>query len=145
MPPFTHIASVFLLSSVKFLLGVSAALAHGFSFWQFVLFTTSGGIAGVLFFYYFGSIFFSFLRKKGIMKNKSVKKIFSYKNRKIVKIKNTYGVIGIALLTPVLLSIPIGCLLCARYFATNKKTVYYLIASVYLWGISFAFFSFFYK
>lgn len=32
MPPFTHIVSVFLLSTVKFLLGVSAALAQAFLF-----------------------------------------------------------------------------------------------------------------
>ncbi len=145
MPPFSEIASVFFLSTVKFLLGVSAALAHNFSFWEFVLFTTSGGVTGVLFFYFFGTFLFSFLRKKGFLKSKKEKKKFSYKNRKIISIKNKYGPIGIAFLTPIVLSIPVGCIISSRYFSNNKLMLYYLIASVYFWGVALAFFSFFYK
>lgn len=138
------ITLVFLLSTVKFAFGISAALANGFGFWQMLFTTALGGSAGVLLFFLFGKKLFAFLRKKGIIKTKKKQRIFSRNKRRLVRIKNTYGITGIALLTPVVLSIPVGCLLVARYFPYQRNALLVLLAAVWFWAVSLSLFSFLY-
>jgi hypothetical protein len=63
------------------------------------------------------------------------KKIFSFKSRAMVKIRRKYGLAGIVILTPVLLSIPLGAFLAARYYGSSRFLVLYLVASVAGWSL----------
>ena len=63
------------------------------------------------------------------------RKVFTFTNKLYVKIKRKYGFLGIIVLTPVLLSIPIGTFLAARFYANRSHTVLYLCASVVLWSL----------
>ncbi|MBL4585585.1 MAG: hypothetical protein JKX84_00800 [Flavobacteriales bacterium] len=56
-------------------------------------------------------------------------------NKLIVKIKRDYGLIGLAAVTPILLSIPLGTFLAARYFDNKRKVLTYLCASVVVWSV----------
>jgi hypothetical protein len=47
--------SIFLVSGVKFMVGVAMSLAKGLSFWEQFLCTTAGGIGGSVFFTYLGN------------------------------------------------------------------------------------------
>jgi hypothetical protein len=59
------------------------------------------------------------------------------------KIRNKYGLLGIIILTPILLSIPLGTMLANRYYSTKKRIPLYLIISVICWSfILTSFFSF---
>ena len=62
------------------------------------------------------------------------KKLFTRKNRMLVKILNSYGLPGIAFITPTIISIPVGSILAGRLFANHKKVLLYLSISVTLWS-----------
>ena len=64
-----------------------------------------------------------------------MKKTFTRRNRRIVRIKQKYGLTGIALITPLLLSIPVGVFLVVRYYHSSKSKFLYLIAANLIWSI----------
>ena len=63
------------------------------------------------------------------------KKIFTRKNKIIVTVKKRFGLLGIALLTPSLFSIPIGCFLAVRYFKDKQRIVIYMFGSILFWSV----------
>ena len=130
---------LFLLSMVKFVVGVpSAFAAFQFNFWELLLFAISAGSMGVTVFMFFSDWLFAawdafkyrFFPKKEPVK----KKIFSRQSRIFVRVIKKYGLLGIALLTPTIISIPIGTLLARRLYPNRKKVFSYLLASVILWS-----------
>lgn len=139
MGGFFEILIIFLLSSVKFLLAPGVALGVGISYLQTILITTIGGATGVVVFYYFGTFIFrtidewvSSKRKNRVIKKK---KVFTRRNRTLVRFRKRYGLPGLALLTPTILSIPIGTIIASRYFHNPYRTIPFLIASVFLWSL----------
>lgn len=73
-------------------------------------------------------------KEGGYMVNQ--KRIFTPRNRRIVKLWTQYGLAGIALLTPVLLSIPIGSILAARYVHNKKKIYLYMFCAILFWSLT---------
>lgn len=123
-----------------------------FSFWECILWTNVGGILGVYFFAFLSGRLigwwnrtFKRPRKHGVHKEEQAKKIFSKKNRRIVRIKQQYGLIGIVIATPILLSIPVGAFLVVRYYRNSKAKFFYLIASILLWSIIYTAFYMFWE
>lgn len=144
--------NVFLLSTVKFFFSVPSAFALGLDFTHTLIFTLSGGVFGIIAFFYlsewllkiyhhYKSTILEKLAALGIIHHsfkdhrKRKRKIFSKRSRKIVKLARKYGLWGIVVLTPILLSIPIGAFLASRYFLHKKFILLYLIVSVICWGI----------
>jgi hypothetical protein len=148
------IFQVFVLASLKYFLTIPYAAVIGIEYKYALPAIIIGGMAGFLFFYYFShktlrqsmkllhyactpvpdffkarcQIFFALLNtKKGRQK-------FSRRNRMIVRLKNNYGLWGIVITTPVLLSIPVGAFLASHYFPRNRRMVYYMLASIVAWG-----------
>lgn len=103
--------------------------------------SASGGIIGSIFYMYvfnklnkqlnFSKLFWYFNFKK--KKNKGLK--ISKTKRWFIKIKNNYGVIGIAAITPCFLSIPIGCFLISKFFGNKKVNFVFLIISILFWAL----------
>jgi hypothetical protein len=92
----------------------------------------------------FGTILFTYLFagilkwwdkvKEGMFSSKHPKKIFTKFNRRVIRIKqHRYGLIGIAVLTPIFLSIPIGAFLAERFYKDKKKVIIYLSVSAIIW------------
>jgi ABC-type antimicrobial peptide transport system permease subunit len=141
-----EILTVFFLSTFKFVLGgVPLALGLGFSFFETVVVTSMGGFTGVLLFVGVSNFIIKKLklRKLEHQKNENAatvkrKKIFTRKNRLIITVKQRFGLWGIAALTPLLFSIPIGCFLATRYFKDRQKIIVYMFASILLWSVSIA-------
>ena len=136
-----EIISVFLLSTVKFVFGaVPMALAMGFSFFEAVTVTSLGGITGVILFVTMSDKIIAGLKKRKEKKRKEEsiqpKKIFTRKNKIIIWVKKRFGLMGIALLTPLLLSIPIGCFLAVRYFKDKQRILIYMFGSILFWSIA---------
>lgn len=103
----------------------------------------------------FGSVVFTYLfagilkwwegLKTGMFSSKHPKKIFTKGNRRIIRIKQRFGLTGIAILTPIFLSIPIGAFLAERFYKDKKKVILYLSASAIFWCVALYFiFLFFY-
>jgi hypothetical protein len=60
---------------------------------------------------------------------------FTYMNKFIVRIRKRYGMWGIIVLSPVILSIPIGALLGTKYFPHRHSFIPYMILSISVWGV----------
>lgn len=130
--------TVFLLSSIKFAwLGVPGSIAAGYSFLQSVCVTTAGGWTGV--------VFFSYLSEWLIKKTKAIttkitkkkpKKKFTLTNKFVVRVKRTLGLAGIALLTPPLLSHPVGVFFAIRYYKDKRRVISYMMVSTLFWSIT---------
>lgn len=130
-----QIVGLMLLSSIKFLFAPATVLVSGFDYWDTILITTSGGWLGVLIFYYFGKIIVGlFMRRYFASKKKKQK--FTRSNKLIIRIKSKFGIFGLALVSPVIISIPVGSILAARYFGDDKRAVYAMMGSVLLWSFA---------
>lgn len=139
-----EILGLFLLSSVKFLFAPSSTIALGYDLPKTIIITFCGGSFGITIFYFLGASISNWWAKHKKTPIKK-KKIFSSTNRKIVFIKNKYGLIGLCLITPGIISIPVGSILAAKYFRHDKKTFPYLILSLFIWCISLSVVSYYFK
>jgi len=143
---------VLLVSSIKFLFAPAISFGMGLNFIQTWLSTTAGGIAGVVVFFFLSKwllqlysryffYYFHFIRLKIYNSlNFSVPKFiparrFTKRNRMIIKIVNKFGMAGIVILTPVLLSIPLGTFIATRYYSANRFLLVYLCSSVLFWSL----------
>jgi len=132
-----------LFSSFKFAATFPLVIIqYEFSFLETILWTNVGGILGVYFFAFLSGKLLSWWKRTFRRSNKNilsdeqqVKKIFTRRNRRIVRIKQKYGLTGIALITPFLLSIPVGVFLVVRYYRTSKAKFLYLIAANLIWSV----------
>ncbi len=147
--------SILILSAIKFMVAAPASYLFGYSYLHTILNTTIGGWIGVLIFYYLGRYIFShfsfwkklvrrFYRrvtggsfKAGLIKINQVEtpKVFTRRNRWIIKIRNRYGFPGLIILTPVLLSIPLGTFLIVRYYSYRRGKLGWLTLSVVAWSV----------
>jgi hypothetical protein len=133
-----QIISAFIACAIKpGLVGIpTTVFIFHFSFLQTFL---VGGIAGI-----FGSIVFGFLSEEALIlydraMNKFFparkKKRFTRMNRFIIKAQKHFGLTGIAILTPLILSFPLGSFLAIRFFGNRNKTILYLSVSSVIWTI----------
>ena len=126
--------SLFFLSTVKFITAPFFGLAiPQNTFLLTWLVVVGGGIFGVTVFYFLAEFFMERARKKAIEKGVTKKK-FTRMNKLAVKIKQSLGIYGLALLTASFLSIPIGSIISAKFFGHKKSTVFILYAAVVLVG-----------
>jgi hypothetical protein len=113
-----------------------------FSFAETILWTNVGGVIGIYFFAFLSEKLIGWWKglfrrsnRKKTEDGQRGKKIFTRKNRRIVRIKQKYGLFGIAISTPFLLSIPVGVFLVVRYYRTSKTKFLYLIGSNVIWSV----------
>jgi len=149
---FLKILIVFAVSSIKFLIAPALGFSMGLNFVQTLLSTTAGGISGVFIFFFLSrwflllySKYFSFYAHQSRVKfysflNKEIPKFipakrFTKRNRLIIKLVRSYGLVGIVALTPILLSIPVGTFLATRYYSANRFLLVYLCGSVLFWSL----------
>lgn len=122
---------IYLLTMFKFIAGPSLGYAAGYNYLTTVAITVAGMMSSVLFFTYLGKL----LREKILKKYFAKRKIFSKKSRRFVKIWNTYGEIGVAILTPLLLT-PIGGTVMLISAGTKKnKIIIYMLISGAFWAL----------
>jgi len=147
-----HWIEVLVLSGIKFAFAPALSMGLGFTYLQTIIITSIGGLAGVYFFYYLSGRILKIYNyiKSNISLSKRLnpayipvstqayrvksKKSFTFRNKTIVKTRSTFGLRGIAVLTPVVLSIPVGAFLVNRYYGNCKKKFIYMGVSVILWS-----------
>ena len=116
-----EIISVFLMSAIKFFAAPFLAKTFGFTYLETIFVTTLGGFAGVFVFFNLGSRIVHFF--PNFFKPINTKrKIFTKKNKFYVKLIRNYGLFGIAIFSPIVISIPVGSFLAARFF-DHQKTI----------------------
>lgn len=101
--------------------------------------TTLGAVITMLVFYYTSELIIEKSLQKKIEKNKKEiaegkipkqKKKFTRTNKTIIKIKSKLGQLGITLLAPLFLSIPIGSIICAKFYRHKKTTLFFMLSTV---------------
>ena len=146
---------VYLLATVKYFLTFPYAIVIGLDYTQTIIAVTIGGISGFFFFYYFSGIVIRYYNTyKGVicasirkyfmvdlarfLERRSRKKPASTKTmRRFIKLRNSYGLWGIIIMTPVILSIPIGAFLLKKYYSTHKNVLAYMMISILGWSLVF--------
>ncbi len=120
---------VVVFSGLKYLAGIAFAAAVGnFGFWPCVILTISGGMMGVYLFASFDTKIVDFFNKVFKIKKKTSVK-FSKRSRFMVRLRSTYGLAGIAFLTPIILQVPIGTFLAMRLIKNKWKVSLYMLCS----------------
>ncbi|MBL7871929.1 MAG: hypothetical protein JNM78_09985 [Cyclobacteriaceae bacterium] len=122
--------SVYLWSMVKFFFGPIGGKAAGLHIITAMIVTVAGMMTVVVMFTYFGE----FMRKRildRIFKKKDENKPLKMKSNFLTK----YGLVGVALLTPILLS-PIGGTLIAVGISPNReRIIIYMFVSACVWSV----------
>lgn len=147
------IVQVFLLATVKYVLTFPYALLIGLNFQQTLISVTLGGIAGFFFFYHFSGFAIRqfhhvktfiwkysprLIRRKyrqlvAWRKRTTGERVFTKRSRFIVKFRAKYGMIGIIIASPIILSLPIGAFLLNKYYPKNKLVRPYMVISILSW------------
>jgi hypothetical protein len=70
-----------------------------------------------------------------ISSNTKPRKIFTPRTRNIVRLWNKYGLIGLAILTPIAISIPVGTFFITKLERNKKKILLYLFISIVCWSL----------
>ncbi len=130
MPTWLGAFIAFLWSPFKFMFGVATVfLTEGLPPLAGFLITLGGSMLGVFVYVYAGE----WLLERWLARRPH-HKVFSKGTRRMVRIKRSGGLWGIALLTPILLSIPVGCLLAIAMEHHRMRIVRVMFVSLLIWG-----------
>ena len=99
-----------------------------------ILETLIGGILSASLFSFLGSKIEKYIMKKFPGRFK----VFSKKNRMLARVRMIGGIRGISFLSPILLGIPIGVLLCLTLTTDKNKIMGPMTASISFWIMVFA-------
>lgn len=126
--------AIYIICLFKFIGGPVLGTAAGYSVFEIVLVTVLGLMSSVVAFTYIGT----FLKDKYKLLFKPNPRLFTRRNRKIVRVWQNFGAIGVAAITPLLLS-PIGGAIVMNAFGVKKQKVFiYMLVSGILWATFFA-------
>ena len=128
------VATVYFSSMLKFIFGPLGGYAAGFSLITTILVTVAGMMTVVLVFTFFGN----WIREKIIARFSKKRKKFSPRNRRFVTIWKKYGLIGVAALTPIILTPIGGTLLAVSSGSPKEKIIFYMFISAAVWSVLFS-------
>ena len=122
---------VVLSSSIKFIGGPLVGVSSNLNTLEIAFFTMLGMMCTVSLLSYFGN----FLRKNVFSTILKRRKRFTPKNRRIVILWRRYGLHGIAFLTPIVLTPPIGTLIAVSFGEEPLKIISFMWISAIFWAI----------
>ncbi|MBN2215591.1 MAG: hypothetical protein JW723_15270 [Bacteroidales bacterium] len=113
------------------------------SFTETILYTNIGGIIGAVVFVFFSDLLIKaydrFWPEKFKLKKKK-KAVFTKRNRLLVRIKTRFGLYGIVILSPLILSIPVGSFLMVKYYGKHRSNIIWLITGQIFWSLVYTWF-----
>ena len=116
---------IYLLCTLKVVFGPTLGYAAKLHILTTIICTAGGMMTSVVAFTYFGE----WLRMKILKKWISKRKKFSPNNRRIVIVWKKFGLVGIALLTPLGLTPIGGTILAVSFGAPKEKIILYMLIS----------------
>ena len=121
--------TVYLLSGVKFVFGPTFGIAYGLPVWLIIVLTACGMMTTIYLFLFFGKNIRAFFRR--LRKNP---RVFTKRNRRFVKIWKKFGLKGVCLLTPLILTPPGGGLLVSLLGSNKKMIIKWMWISASFWS-----------
>ena len=122
--------TIYLLCMFKIVFGPTMGYAAGLHPLESTLLTIAGMMTTVIVFSFAGEQ----IREKYLKRYFKRKKVFTKRNRRFVKVWRKYGELGIAFLTPILLSPPGGTLISIALGGTPRKTITYMFVWSVFWS-----------
>lgn len=131
----TAITSIFFLSTIKFMFAPFAGAGLSLSFFETALTCFAGAAVSSAFFYFSSSLLMKRHHEKKMTKQNGqshsasdLKKALRKRriNRYIVKLKWTFGQYGICFIAPLFLSVPIGSIICAKFYY-HKSNNFFIV------------------
>lgn len=124
--------TVFLASMFKFVIGPTTGIFAGLGIFESAILSSAGMMVSVVIFSYGGAA----AREWWFATFRHDRKLFSPRNRKIVKFYIRWGIKGLSFLTPIVFSPIVGTLL-AVSFGENKINIFkYMLFSSLFWGFT---------
>lgn len=111
----------------------TAVVVFKYNFIKVILVACAGGITGNVIFTNLSAAILRGLEAYREKRNIH-KKTFTKTTRRMIRIKQRFGLAGIAAITP-LISQPIGAFFAEKFFKDKKKVILYLSVSVVMWSI----------
>lgn len=124
-------------ASTKYLVAVGAAFQFDYTFFESLLLLTFGGMFGVVVFSYAGDTLKLLWNKIRKQKNKQSQVKFTPRKRLIVKIRQRFGLAGIAFLTPFILTVPVGAMLANALYKNKAQVFTYMFFAFLFWSLLF--------
>ncbi len=129
----------FLMGTVKFMFAATSMMAFSVSYWEVVFATFLGAFVSFNFFFFFSGLLMERAKEKKLIKIKNgtlkPKKQFSKMNKFIVKMKlSSFGYFVLVIVGPMVLSIPIGSIIIAKFYRRIKFTYWLEIVSLFVWA-----------
>jgi hypothetical protein len=129
----------FLMGTVKFMFAATSMMAFSVSYWEVVFATFLGAFVSFNFFFFFSGLLMERAKEQKLIKIKNgtlkPKKQFSKMNKFIVKMKlSSFGYFVLVIVGPMVLSIPIGSIIIAKFYRRIKLTYWLEIASLFIWA-----------
>jgi hypothetical protein len=123
-----------ILCATFFKMGMPAIVVYfRFDFFYSFIYSVGSGFVGSVVYTYLSYYIIQWWNKIRNRYFNKPEKLFTKRNRFIIKIKNKFGLTGIALLSPVLLSIPLGAFLGEKFFKDKRKVILYLNFFILFW------------
>lgn len=131
-----------LFASVKFLFAPPALIYLGYGVATTFITTMIGASAGAITFFYGGKGIIDAWSK--LFPSKKEKKKFTKGNRRIIRLKQKFGLWRFCF-AAVVLSIPVASILLAKFYSNGKKTIPVFIAVLAIWTIVLTLIFYFFK
>ena len=132
METLLQLLSVGALSMFKFFFGPFLGAKAGLGFVSTYFAAVFGMNLSVIIFSFFGIHIKRFIVSTFY---RNSRKVFTRGNRRLVHIWLKYGLLGVAFLTPPLLTPPIGTLLASGFGEPRQRIVLFMLISSAFWGI----------
>jgi len=111
--------------------GATKGMGYEPKFYEIFVSVTTGAWVSAAVFYFLSELIMKASAKKRHQKHLAAKaagielphkKRFTRMNKRVVKSKRSIGIYGLTLIAPLFLSVPIGSVVCAKFFGHEKKT-----------------------
>ncbi len=122
-------------ASTKYIVALGFIFYFDYNFWQATFLATGGGMLGVLFFSSFGDMLKSLWQRFFAKQPKTDKLVINAKLRFIVKLRRSYGLAGIAFLTPLVLTVPVGAIVATSIYKNRLQVYTYMLVAFVFWSL----------
>jgi hypothetical protein len=126
---------IFLVLVTKWFAGCALVVGMDLNFWQSVLIAWSGGMTGVAIYTYLGHWMGGLWRRQD--SRSRLKTRISRLRRIVVLIRQRQGLLGIAIFTPVLLTVPIGTFSALVIEPRKSRVMLYMGIAFAFWSVTF--------
>lgn len=126
------------MAGFKYMVAVIMSFSYGIGFIPSVVVCVAGGVFGVAVYLFFGELITKLYQRYFVRKKKTKKPfVINWKKRAIIKAKQNHGLVGVAILTPIFLSVPVGTFVALALNYSFRRIILFMAVSFLGWSLLF--------